>query len=211
MGAAEKKVVDPLVAVLQGLNLDVAALELESQAIVRALVSSELRSRSGLLIVDIGGASTNVIIHDHGAMRFGATVQRGVTSLLAALPESEQARLQLGAPPGPLLSREDSEHVSSTLASGATELVAEVRGVVDFYNSIDTQHEVKEILLTGGGANLPGLERAWLQNFDNVHIQRGNPWGNVLSYSTHKQPPLSVQESVHFTTAIGLALRTVDV
>lgn len=210
VGAVQKRVVDPLIEMLQGLDLDVAALELESQALVRALISPELRSRQGLLIVDIGGASTNVIIHDHGAMRFTATLQRGVTKLLSVLPEADQQRLSLGKPPGPSLSREETERISGLLAAGATELVVEVRGVVEFYNSIDAQHEVREILLTGGGSNLPGLERAWLNYFEDVHVQRGNPWVNVLPYARHKQPPLSAYESVHFTTAVGLALRSVD-
>lgn len=211
VGAAQKRVVDPLVQVFQGLELDVAAFELESQAIVRALISSELKRRQGLLVVDIGGTSTNVIVHDHGAMRFTATLQRGVRNLLAVLPEPELYHQRLGRPPGPSLSAHDTEKIARLLAPGETELVVEVRGVIEFYNSIDARHEVKEILLTGGGANLPGLDTVWLRHFADVHIQRGNPWVNVLSYARSKRPPLSMHESVHFTTAIGLSLRRVDV
>jgi len=98
VGAAQKKVVDPLLAVLHELEIDVAALELESQAIVRALVSSELRSHQGLLIVDLGGVTTNVVIHDHGAMRFTASLQRGSVELVKLLSDDEA---QLMAVPQP--------------------------------------------------------------------------------------------------------------
>ena len=86
----------------------------------------------------------------------------------------------------------------------------EIRGIADFYNSIDEQHEVREILLTGGGSNLPGLDKVFLRFFGNVHVQRGNPWVNILRTGKEKRPPLSLQESVFFTTAIGAALRPVE-
>ncbi len=64
VGAAQKKVVDPLLTTLQGLDLDLAAFELESQASVRALVSPELKRRQGLLMVEIGGVATTVGINE---------------------------------------------------------------------------------------------------------------------------------------------------
>ncbi len=142
-------------------------------------------------------------------MRFTATLQRGASDLMGVLPEVERRRWHLGVPPGPSLPSQESERIERLLAAGEAELVVEVRGVVEFYNSIDAQHEVREILITGGGSNLPGLERVWLSYFEDVHVQRGNPWVNVLPYSKRKQAPLSTYESVHFTTAIGLALRRV--
>lgn len=209
VGAAQKKVVDPLLAVFRELGLDVAALELESQAIVRALVSPELRQHQGLLIVDLGGVATNVVIHDHGAMRFTASLQRGSVKLMESLSGDEA---QLMAVPQPeKISSVMADKIAQKLRSPQEELVMEVLGIVEFYNSIDEQHEVQEILLTGGGSNFPGLDRVFLRLFDKVHVQRGNPWVNILAAGQVKQPPLSLQESVHFTTALGLALRNVEV
>jgi len=209
VGAAQRKVVDPLVRVLQSLGIDLAALELESQSISRALVSEELRSHQGLLIVDLGGSATNVVIHDHGAMRFTASLQRGASGLMSLLNTAD-AKL-LSVPRGQELGEEVTKRVAELLRSGHEELVIEIRGIVEFYNGIDEQHEVKEILLTGGGSNLPGLDKVFLRFFDNVHVQRGDPWVNILtSEDKEKQAPLPLRESVHFATALGLSLRSVD-
>lgn len=205
VGAAQKKVVDPLLKVLQDLGFDLAALELESQALVRALISEELRSKRGLLIIDLGGTGTNVIIHDHGAMRFTASLQYGADKLMMELSQEDQN--SLAVPRVEKLDNISSERIAKRMHSAQEELVTEIRGVVDFYNNIETNHEVKEILLTGGGSNLPGLEKVFLQYFDNVHVQRGNPWVNMLATNKQKKTPLRVNESVHFATAIGLALR----
>jgi len=93
VGAAQKKVVDPLYELLKALDLDLAAFELESQAIVRALISPELSTKQGLLIVDLGASATNVIIHDHGTSRFTASLQKGAGELLAALPPQDRERV----------------------------------------------------------------------------------------------------------------------
>jgi type IV pilus assembly protein PilM len=206
VGAAQRKVVDPLVSVFTELKLDVVALELESQAIVRALISDELRGHPGLLLVDLGGTVTNVVIHDHGAMRFTASLQRGAEDLMKLLTAEDVKMLAM--PQQVELAPEVKERIAELARSSQEELVAEIRGIAEFYNNIDSRHTVREILLTGGGSNFPGLDRVFLRYFDNVHVQRGNPWVNILSGGEKKQPPLSLGESVHFTTALGLALRS---
>lgn len=207
VGAAQKKVVDALYKTLSSLNLDIAAFELESQAIVRALISDELRSKQGLLIVDLGAAATNVVIHDHGAMRFTASLRKGIQNVYKALPATALA----GSSDVEVVRLEATQAVVQAAMPAMEELVMEIRGVVEFYNSIDQQHEVLEILLTGGGSNLPGLDKAFLRYFDNVHVQRGNPWVNILSNQPTMREPLGIQDSVRFTTALGLALRKVVV
>lgn len=206
VGVAQKQVIDPLYTVLRARPLDVAALELESQAIVRALISPELRYKQGLLIVDLGASATNVVVHDHGTVRFTASLQRGALDLLTGVAGEERQRM-LETPPEQLTV---PEQLAPQFRPAQEALVLEIHGVVEFYNSIDSQHTVHEIILTGGGSNLPGLDQAFLQHFDNVTIQRGNPWVLVRS-AKHVAPqqPMNIQESVHYATAVGLALRPV--
>lgn len=205
VGAAQKKVIDPLLQLMHDIGLDVAALELESQSIVRALISPELGLKRGLLIVDLGGTATNVVIHDRGTMRFTASLQHGALRLSEALPEKDKQLFD--TPERENLSRENAERVAKLMRPAQEELIMEVRGIVEFYNGIDKKHEVNEILLTGGGSNYPGLDQVVVKLFDDVHVQRGNPWVNILSGEKYKKTPMSLKESVHYTTALGLALR----
>ena len=204
VGAAEKKVIDPLLQVLTGLGIELTAFELESQAIVRALISREMEMKKGLLIVDLGGSATNVVIFDHGTIRFTASLEKGSSDLLPALGPEEAGRVD-GAPKE--VAAEVQAVMAQKLLPGLEEMVVEIKGIVEFYNGIDTNHEVQEIFLTGGGANLPGFDQAVLKYFDNVHVQRGNPWVNVLPAGKDINLPLGIQESVHYSTALGLALR----
>lgn len=207
VGASQKKVVDPVYEILREAGLDVAALELESQAIIRALISPQLHRTQGLLIIDLGGSSVNVVVLDHGAVRFAASLQRGVQAFMEQVFSPSER-----APSGPSQAKHlpETSNVIQRLRPFQEELVLEVHGIVEFYNSSSgEQHKIREIILTGGGSNLPGFAEVFLRHFDDVHVQRGNPWVNVFAPSVQARLPLHLQESVHFTTAIGLALRSV--
>ena len=206
VGAAQRKVVDSLFSVLSGMRLDVAALELESQALVRTLVSPELREKQGILLIDLGGASTNVVIHDHGAIRFTASLERGSDRMRQMLSQEELEGLREHAQE---MTAQNRANVEAKLRGLYEELVVEVNGVVEFYNSIDVQHKVREIILTGGGSSWPGLPAVFLRMFEQVHIQQGNPWATILSRQQSLHSPMSQSDSVRYTTAIGLALRPV--
>ncbi len=208
VAAAQKKIVDALYDTLSLLPLDVAAFELESQAIVRALVTDELE-KEGLLIVNLGRTSTNVIIHDHEAIRFTASLLKGEHYL-------EQAVLLGSQGPRPDTSTEpqsENENLQTELQPILDGLALEVKNVVQFYQNKNPQNKVAQILLTGSGSILPGLERAFLKVLENMHIQRGNPWANVLSRRKHRSvsTPLGIEESAQYTTALGLALRKTSI
>ncbi len=206
VGAAQKKVVDPLYEVMGNIGLDIAAYELESQAIVRSLISNDWKLKQGILIIDLGNTATNVIVYDYGAIRFTASLPQGVSQLLHDVtPEDGKAIMDnLIEMPKDL-----SDRVEAKVSLSADTLVHDIFGIVEFYNGIDAKHEVKEIILTGGGSNLPGLDVVFLKYFTEVHIQRGNPWVNILSGKNTAKPPMNIQESVRYSTAIGLALREV--
>lgn len=206
VGAAQNKVVDSLYTTLKTLNLDVAAFEMESQAIARALISKDLQKKEGLLIVDLGSSATNVIIHDHGAMRFTASLQKGVQYVRRSLSHEKAQHVDSKLNE---MSEDERKELAQALMPAMNELALEVRGVVDFYNKSNSTHAIQEILLTGGGSNLPGLEQPFVSNFDNVHVQRGNPWVNLLSAARSADMPLGLKESMRFTTALGLAQRPV--
>lgn len=207
VGAAQKKVIDPYFQVLRGLGMDIAALELESQALTRALVSKELLDKEGVLIVDLGGSATNVVIHDHATIRFTASLQKGAQHVRSVLSNKDGQKIERLT--NEVMDQVEQEQLAERLRPALDEIVMEIRGIVEFYNSIDVQHEVREIILTGGGANMPGLGDAFLRHFDSVHVQRGNPWVNIVSGRDSAKLPVDLQESVRFSTAIGLALREV--
>ena len=65
---------------------------------------------------------------------------------------------------------------------------------------------ISKIYLCGGGANLKGLCELLSLELK-IPVEMGNPWVNILIKEKKEVPELSYEESLKYTTALGLALR----
>ena len=217
VGAAQRDVVDPLLSVLDGLQFNVVALELEAQAVMRCLLPRNTQDSSdirGVLVVDLGATSTNVILFDQGAMRFTASVQFGGDDL------TQQLASKLKMKPGAAIVKkaqvgagfdESDPKIAEALREAALGLVRMVeRAVQEMTVQLPPEQHVRVIMLSGGGANLSGLQELFGSVFPGIPVQLGNPWTNLQQDQGKNGLNLSIADAMHFTTAIGLALRDVD-
>ncbi|PIT98517.1 MAG: hypothetical protein COT71_00255 [Candidatus Andersenbacteria bacterium CG10_big_fil_rev_8_21_14_0_10_54_11] len=216
VGAAQREVVDPLLTVLDSLGLSVVALELESQAVVRCLLprdTEELQEIRGVLIVDIGATLTDIALFDRGAIRYTANIPWGGDDLTRRLVESmgvspEEAVLLKSA--DDVGSEPNGAQVVEVLRGGVLDLAKRVARVADeIAAELPAEQHMRAILLSGGSANVAGMTELFLSLFPGVPIQLGNPLTNV-SAGGRRGLMLSRSDAMHFTTAIGLALRPVD-
>jgi type IV pilus assembly protein PilM len=211
VGAAQRDVIDPLLQVLDDVGLRVVALELEAQAIVRAILPTDARDVMGVLVVDLGATSTNVIYFDEGSMRYTTSIQRGGDDLTQELAQELRMDPNIAAEKKALVgvsANEDNSQVSQTLRTATFDLVNQINKVArDVAAQFAQSTGIKIVLLTGGSANLPGLIDMFATSFPGVPVQLGNPFINLTSEDGSTTPPLSPADSAHFTTAIGLALR----
>ena len=96
-----------------------------------------------------------------------------------------------------------------------TDLIEQVRKYEDYYKTHSTDgdirsldKEIKEIVLCGRGINLKGLPE-FISSETRIPVKKANPWVNILSQPLKEIPELSYEESLGYTTALGLALRGV--
>jgi type IV pilus assembly protein PilM len=69
--------------------------------------------------------------------------------------------------------------------------------------------EITKILISGGGAKLKGIA-PFLEEQLKIPVEVGNPWTNILPENIQPKKNSLVsdkEESLGFTTALGLALR----
>lgn len=213
VGAAQREVVDPLLAVLDSLGLTCVALELEAQSIVRSLLPLEASDIEGVLIVDLGAVSTNVIYFDRGAMRFTTSILEGGDMLTVELARS------LGISAEEAAEKKALVGVSTAAADQtvAVPLRTATRKLVDRVGQIarDVVRQVggpglRAVLLGGGAANLPGIGEVFAEVVPGVPVQLGKVWTNLLPDGREGEAPLSKEDAAHFATALGLALRRAD-
>ena len=207
--------IDRYVNVFSGAGLRPLSFELEAHALARALIKED--DCETFMIVDIGATHTGVVVVSGDVVRFTATIPLGgetfTHGIARALKISFEEAVVLKEKYG--LSRQygDGErNLFSVLAPIISTLRDEVMRYVLFWNTHeDGQHaehhhgSLDTIILCGGEANVPGLE-SYFSGSLKMSILLGNPWLNVTSLNTYV-PALSREQSLRYTTALGLALK----
>ncbi len=222
INALPKKIVDPYVFSLKKAGLSPRVLEIESQAIIRALVKNGT-SPFPLLLIDFGRSRTSFILFVGRSLRF--TFSTSLCSENVTNEISKKMNLNFrGAEKIKInynLKNRDkdkkSKRVFNTIEPTLIELLSQTKKYLDFYKS-HASHEhlplseggtVKKIILCGGGANLKGLDNYISEKLE-IPVEVGNPWINISDKKPKKVLRMGHEESLSFTTALGLALRGIE-
>ncbi len=206
IAAISKDTVNSYFECLKKAGLEPRAFEIESQSIARAVVK---RSSFPLFIVDFGRSNASFIIFSGSSVRFTSSSSLASMSLTKKLAkelkagekEAEKLKIKYG-----LSGRaKKGKKVSKILSSALGELVEEIKKYKEYYKSHSSE-EVEKILLCGRGSNLKGLPE-FLSSETGLPVAKANPWINILPHPLKEIPELSYEDSLGYTTALGLALR----
>lgn len=216
INAVPKTLVNDYVEVLKKASLRPIALEVESMGTTRSLIKGQV-GRKPILIVDLGANRTSFIIFSGYAIRFTTSISISNRQMIGAIAKSlrmtnEEAwklKVRVG------LSGKKGNEVLTILLPTLNSLVQRIKEYIVFHREHATPHEhgsageISKILLCGGGANLRGLPQ-FLSERLKIPSVCGNPWVNILKPPIKEIPKLSYQESLTYTTVLGLALRDIS-
>jgi len=226
IAALPKKIVDSYVSCLKKASLIPKVLEIESQAITRALIKNGVVPHP-LLLIDFGTTKTSFIIFSGYSLRFTSSIpissQKITQTISKKLKIDQKDAERLGAKYGlegkNLLKIKDKTEteketvkIFEVIEPLFKDLIEQIKNYLTYYHThIHHEHlplnskEVEKILLCGGGANFKGLVD-FLAGELKIPVELGNPWINILPEPLIEVPGLSYRESLSFTTTLGLAL-----
>jgi len=215
-----KKIIDSYINCLGKANIRPIVLELESLAVVRALIEKET-SLQPIFILDFGLSKTVLIIFSGHSVKFNFFLPVSSQELTEAvarsmqidLAEAESLKIKYG-----LESRADKtgQEVFNALIPPLTDLTEQIKKYLDYYRT-RTEHEHlpseapknELVLVCGGGAKLKGLTD-FLASQLKITVKIGNPWVNILPRNKQPQEKTLIyekEESLSYTSVLGLALR----
>jgi len=215
--AFPKDIVQSYVGAIRGAGLIPVALEVESQAITRAITQNDLAAMP-VLIIELGATRTSFIIHSGYSVRFTSSISLSAgrfteiiaNSINVDLESAEKLKTEYG-----LMNHSNKygKLIFESLTPQLHELVDQIKSHIRYYQS-HSDHEhlltngqgISKIVLCGGGANLLGLVE-YLNRELLIPVEIGNPWVNILKDNPINIPELSYKESIGYVTALGLALR----
>jgi len=227
IAALPKKTVNPYFSSLKKAGLEPWALEIESQAIARALIKDEV-SPSPVLLIDLDQTRTSFIIFSGYSLRFTSSIPVSAGSFTEIISkvlkissvEAERLKIKYGLEESIKLeikvekseTRKKRGEIFEALIPALVDLTQQIKRYLEYYQT-HASHEhlppdgkgVSKILLCGGGANLKGLPELLSLEL-RIPTELGNPWINILAEGK-KVSKLPFEKSLSYTTAIGLALR----
>lgn len=205
-----KDVIDNYLSVFQDADIVVQSLELEAQAISRAVVKKG--DTDTYMIVDFGEKRTGIFIVSRGVVMFTSTLDVGgvmLNEMIAknfkvTLLEAEKMKRKYG-----LQRNTENKEIFSVILNIVSVLRDElVKHFVYWQTHKDdegnTNPPIKKIILCGGDANLIGLAEYFSVSMK-CAVEMSNVWVNITN-TTQYIPDMSFRQALSYATALGLSL-----
>lgn len=204
--ASPKNVVSKYIKVLNMAGLHPKALETEIIAVTRSLVGNNPFSPS-TLIMQLGATTTDFATVSKGLIWLTRSISTGGMALTRSLAQhfnfevnqAEQYKKIYG-----LAEDQLGGKVFEALKPIVDIMAGEGKRVIQAFEAKYPSAPIKRVVLSGGGAKMPGLVR-YLADMWGLEVQEADPW-----YSVVKDKALVsklTQDASSYSVAVGLALR----
>ncbi len=212
LSAFPKKIITDYSRALASAGLTPLASEIEAQAITRSIVHTS--NEHMVMIVDFGKTRTSFFITIGEVVLFTATAEHiGGEDITKAIQknltinygEAEKLKIEQG-----LLTAKKNQELFFSIIPIVSVLRDEIMKHLSWWEGRRADHgrfdqAIEKIIICGGQATLPGLIDYLNLNL-NLSVEVGNPWVNIFSFEDYI-PPINYNQSLRYTTSLGLALR----
>lgn len=193
---------------VEGLGLNVVAIEPDSVALVRSL--QPVAVPEGRLIIELGDFSSDIIMTFNDAPRLIRSVQTGVQTFVKAASQNlnvETKQAQQFVSKFGLQKDKLEGQVYRSIESSVDQFAAEVVKSVKFFQTKYPTIPIGSMIVSNYAVTIPGFSDYLVEKLG-LPVETGNPWQRVKVSATDQVTlqPLSSQ----FGVAIGLAERGVS-
>ncbi len=208
LAACPKAIVDSYMGVFDALGLEIALVESNISAVTRMVTHAEAHDVT-TLIVDFGSTACDLSIYDGTTIRVTSTVDcsgDAITQLIGKkLGVTEQQAHSIKTRYGIEVSKKQAA-ILEAVEPELSKLTNEIRKVIRYFSERNEgKKAIGQIIVLGGGANLPGLS-SYITDKSRIPARLCAPWNN-LSFGK-LQPPHELETTL-YTTAGGLGLVTI--
>ena len=165
--AAQRAMTQDVLKIVDSVGAKVMAVDLQAFALVRSAFGPTSAQQSGTVaFVDIGGSITQVTVVKDGTVRFLRILPMGGEDFTASLvdelgvsaEQADQLKRKVGvAIEGVPAGGEGENQARAILTRKGDQLIDDLRGSIDYYQSQASDDSVETLLIAGNGARLPHL------------------------------------------------------
>lgn len=208
MVAAAKSTVFPQVASIESAGLKPAMIDLNAFALFRSQAGGEWAGQT-VAFVDIGARTTTVLVVSEGAPRFVRTLPSGgqdatdaiASAMKVSSEEAERLKREIGVG---FAVAEEFRTGAEALTTTSRTLVEAIRNTFVYYAGNNPGGAIQHVVLTGGGAHLPGLGQ-YLASASRMPVSFGDGLSRVKTNRRPRGDSLEGRESL-VAVCVGLAM-----
>lgn len=207
---APQILIDKYQKILEMAGLVINSVETEILAVVRVLIYPDFNASNieipNTLIMSIGSLSTSIAIVKNGIIVFtysipvgGAAMNRAIASDFGiTLQQAEEYKKVYGVSDKNLEGK-----IGKASKPILMSIVSELKKALVFYNEKYKDSPIRQIILSGGSAKLPGLDLFFAQNCG-IETAIANPWKILVNQDLPKD---LLDNSSDYAIAVGLGMR----
>jgi type IV pilus assembly protein PilM len=210
--AAKKDIVEAYVEAIEMAGLSAVILDVDSFALETMYERNyDYEEQDIAVIVNIGASITNINVVKNATSIFTRDFTMGCNAVVEAIQDQygvspeEAKRILVEGPEGDEAIRDDFNYRLLMLADP---ILSEIERSVDYFRSTYGDEDIKQIILAGGGAFLPGIAND-LGHRLNVPAEVVNPFQKIGWSKKHMGADELERIGPIAAVAVGLALRRV--
>ncbi len=205
VAAAPLELVNNYIRILSSLGITLVAIDIKPSALVRLFSHEDVQSRGVYVVMDVGAATTSIVILKDGEFAFSRDVLLGGRDFTSAIAknfnisteEAEHLKKTIDSHP-------EKDKLYSSIISVMDEFVLEVtRSLSYFRENIENVQVFNKLILTGGGSKLSGFSN-YLESGIGIKVETLNPLADI-KYGADMEGISELKD--FFGVAVGLAKR----
>lgn len=206
--AVPKKIIDSYMAVCKLLKLETPLIETNIQAAARLINKVEkISNEQPFFIIDVGGKSIDLGAFD-STLRVTGTIDEGgetLTDAISGVLNIDRSQAHLFKTIYGLNLSSKQAKIGKAVEPILHKVALEAKRMERFYQERVSKKNIGQIILTGGGANMPGISD-FLTNELRIPTRVCAPWSQTVSFGKLPKPPQ--YELPRYLTSTGLAITT---
>lgn len=210
--AAKKDIVDSYVEAITGAGLTPLIVDVDSFALETMYEENyDYEQTDVAVIVNIGASITNINVVKNGMSIFTRDFTLGSNAVTEAIQNElgvtfdEAEKIKIAGPQG---GEQIQETGPRSLLTFAEPLCLEIERSIDYFRSTFGNEEIKQVLLSGGGALIPGIAAEITQRLG-LDTEVINPFRKI-GYDKKAMDEATIQDIGPIAAVgVGLALRKI--
>jgi len=212
VGLAPQKIVEDYTNLLNEAGLLPLALEIEAQAITRALIKPVQKKQNAVpetkAFLDLGATRSSFIAADNNTIFFTvnlAIAGQNITKQIAQALKQTEKNAEKSKIKCSIKEKECNPSVKKIMSAAITSMATNIQESISFFDShFPKRKKITSVTLCGGGANIINVDKILSEKL-NLNIYKADPLTSVeLGLGLEK---MTSKDLLSYTTAIGLALR----